>query len=251
MWSKIKSYIKSLISKMSFKDVLIIILLIASVILLILMNHYKSKSITPKIVANDSLETIVTKQGDTLIGKNTYVQTISDLKKSNDELYQQLKQLTDLKFQPIIVSNTETKLKIDTIYTEKQDTPIIDKDTIKILQWKSPANQYYSFNGTTLVRTDFSNFRTTISNFQVNSNLKVNLVEKDKQLKVVVSSDNPYIDVSNVNSVVIDPTKSKVLKSYFPTKRWHIGPYVGVGFDKKLKVTPSVGISIGYGIINF
>lgn len=250
MKSNIKSFFQSLIKQITFKDVILILLLLGLIISNIISCH-KDNSQKTQFISSDSLETYISKKGDTLTGKNTYIQDIKDLKKSNEELYQQVKTLSKLKFQPIFVSNVEEKMKIDTIYTEKGDTASNQKTSEKILNWKSPANQYYSFNGSTRVKTDFSDFSTTITNFQVHSNLKVNLVEKDKQLKVVVNSDNPYVDVTNINSVTIDPRKSKVIKSYFPTKRWHIGPYVGVGLDKNMKVTPSVGISLSYGLINF
>lgn len=215
---------------------------------------YKTKSEKPSIiyVQKDTLEKYTTKDGDTIIGKNTYIQSLNELKKTNEELYEQVKSLSNIKFQPIVVTRIETDMKIDTIYAEKdKDSAIVHKTTEKILNWKSPQNPYYSFNGRTVVKSDFSDFSTSISNFSVKSDLSVSLVEKDKQLKVVASSTNPYVDVSNINSVVIDPKKSKVIKSCFPTKRWHVGPYVGVGFDKNLKLTPSMGISLGYGLLNF
>lgn len=249
-WEKIKTGWNSINNKSSF------ILLILLAISVGFSHYYKIKSENSKVyVHKDSLEKFVTKNGDTLTGKNTYIESLDELKKSNEELYNQVKALQKIKLQPILVSQVKTEMKIDTIYAEKTQDSIIHNSTEKILQWKTPANPYYSFNGQTVVKTDFSDFSTKISNFKVNADLNVSLVEvkenKKHQLKVIVNSTNPYVDVNNINSTVIDPTKSKALKSCFPTKRWHIGPYVGFGVDKNLNLTPSVGVSLGYGLINF
>lgn len=179
------------------------------------------------------------------------IQSMKELKKNNDELYKQVKALQKQKIQPILVSQVKTELKIDTIFTEKAQDSIIINDSMRILKWRVNENPYYSFDGSTSIKTDFSDFNTKITNFKMKTDLSINLVEKDKKLNFIIHSSNPYVNINEVNSTVIDPTKSKALKSCFPTKRWHIGPYVGFGVDKNLNLTPSVGVSLGYGIINF
>ena len=57
------------------------------------------------------------------------------------------------------------------------------------------------------------------------------------------SNKNPYIQIAGLKQV----------EMYMKPKRFSIGPYVGVdfGYDQGFTVSPSIGISLQYGIIKF
>ena len=82
-------------------------------------------------------------------------------------------------------------------------------------------------------------------------NLLDDVIDNGKQLSVIAKTDNPYISISNMDGVMFDPSKSKYLKKYYKQKKWSIGPTIGYGLSKDLKLTPYIGIGISYGIIQF
>ena len=66
----------------------------------------------------------------------------------------------------------------------------------------------------------------------------LDVIEKENKLKIIGTSDNPYVSITDFNGAVIDPTTSDVLKNCFKQKRWGIGPQVGVGVSRDLKFSP-------------
>ena len=76
----------------------------------------------------------------------------------------------------------------------------------------------------------------------VNANYTL-AVEKGKAF---VHTENPYIQVNEINGIELPKEKQK---------KFHIGPQVGVGFgvdvNRKIFVTPSVGIGVTWSLISF
>jgi hypothetical protein len=89
---------------------------------------------------------------------------------------------------------------------------------------------------------------------KVNTGITLDLIDDGKQLRVITKSENPYINVNDINSVVIDPIKSKTLSKYFNRQHFIVGPYIGYGIgihDNKLIHTPTIGIGVTYKIFGF
>ena len=245
--SKIQDSIKSFISRLSFKDWLIVLLLLTALCLGISSKHYRNKS-EKVIVLNDSIHKYKNKLDEEYVAKNTYIQTIDELKKNNSELYDEVKSLRD---NPIVVTKIKHEIRIDTVFAES-DTIVDIPDTYrKNLIWHAD-NDYYTMRGYTWVECDFSKFGTVLTDVRIPANMTVDVIEqKDGTMKIIGKTDNPYVNICNIDGVVINPTKSKAISSQFRQKRFSIGPHIGIGVNPDLKFTPYIGIGVSYGIINF
>ena len=248
------NFIINFFKKFSFKDWLLFISIIGMIILYMLYNNAQDQLLYNRNSYADTLTVYKNKLGEAYTAKNTYVQTVKDLKKTNAELYEEVKNLKD---HPVVIVKTKTEFKKDTVYTQKDSiNPVYHNDSLYYnLCWSAnQEKQYYSFNGITKVKYDFSDFSTLIKDMKVNTGITLDLIDDGKQLRVITKSENPYINVNDINSVVIDPTKSKTLSKYFNRQHFIVGPYVGYGIgihDNKLITTPTIGIGITYKIFGF
>ena len=93
--------------------------------------------------------------------------------------------------------------------------------------------------------------KTYISKDEIQFSLITGLKEKDGNIEIFVRSTYPGFYVSKIDGAIIDPKKHPVLKNLNKTKRWGVGPYIGVGVGSNLKVTPQIGLGIQYSIIKF
>ena len=245
----IASWLFTKIKKLDFKDWLLIIVTIVAIMTAISARYYHNKSLYPTVIYNtDSLEVYKNKLKEEYTAKNIYVQTIDQLKQNNSELYDEIK---NLKENPIVVTKTNIVVKTDTVYMSS-DTIIAPNDTLRELYWSAnEQNGYYSIKGQTNVRTDFSSFNTQINLFNIPITLTMDIIEKDEKLQFIGRSDNPYVTITNINGVIIDPVNSDVIKSCFKPKRWSVGPQVGIGVDADLKFSPYIGVGITYGILQW
>lgn len=245
----IKNIFIQLFHKLTFRDYVIILLCMIALGLYIKSNYYEDKSIqTPLVIYDsDSLDIYKNRVKDLYVAKQIYVQNVKDLQKQNCALANEVKNLKD---NPLVVTKTETKVRIEKVYA-KSDT-IINGDSIYNLQWHiDEPKGYYTVNGITDVRKDFSSFTTRLDSFKLDATLTLDMIEDKSGIRLIGKTDNPYISISNMDGVIFDPTKSKYLKKYYKQKKWSIGPTIGYGLSKDLKLTPYVGIGISYGIIQF
>ena len=170
-----------------------------------------------------------------------------ELKKTNAKLYAEVKNLKD---NPIVITKTNIVFKTDTIIAQS-DSIVTPDVTTKNLFWSARDNGFYSLNGLTSVKSDFSSFYTTINNLTIPISITTDIIEKDKKLMFITKSDNPYVNITYMNGAFLNPKDSKVIKSYFPKKHWGIGLQLGAGLDKNLGVTPYLGIGVSYNLITF
>lgn len=242
-----KRFFTWLFNNLKFKDYLLIGLIMLTGLFYIQSNYYYKKSLTPTIVYNtDSLNVYKNKLNEEYAMNLAYVQTIKQLKTGNDELSLELQKLKD---NPVVITKEKIKFKVDTIYAESDN--IQKTDSTHILNWHYNNKDYYSLNGTTLVKNDFSDFNTRINNLTVNADVSINIIEKDNKLHVIGNTSNPYVNITNMSGVVIDPTESKILKKLYKQKKWGIGPAVSFGITSDGKFRPSIGISAQYSILQF
>lgn len=257
MFRSLKNWLKDKISKFTFKDWVIVLTVFTALALLIYGNYWKNKSLeyyNQRGIYSDSLTVYKNKLGEEYAAKNTLIMDKATLKKYNDELWEEYKKIKD---NPLVLTNTVLKTEIKEIEGKHDTTyiaPNIQNPELKdyTFEWSAKDSVWYMMQGVTKVSgKDVQNFSTRIPEFRMNSNLKLNLIETKENLQVVAKTDNPYINIDDISSVVIDPRKSKTLKKYFPQKRWGIGPQVGVGLTSDLKFRPYIGVGIQYSIINF
>lgn len=87
MITKILDAFKWVINKLSFKDWVIIILLILCGCFYLSYRHYYHESLTPVVIYNtDSLEVYKDKLKNEYVSKNIYVQDVSKLLKEKGDL---------------------------------------------------------------------------------------------------------------------------------------------------------------------
>lgn len=241
--------IKELFKNLSLKDCAIILLLITSTIFFISSNYYKKKSLTPIVeYSTDSLFVYKNKINEEYAAKEIYIQTIKQLKESNSNLAAELKNLKD---NPIVITNTVTEFKVDTVLINSGDIAQLEDNLYK-LPFKSEDNHFYELEGAAFVNTSVKpdSFNVAINNLVVRDSLTIDVIEKGKDLLVIAKPINPYVTVNKMSSVLIDPTTSKNISKYF-NKRWSIGPYVGFGIDNRLNYGVSVGVSLQYSLFRF
>ncbi len=252
----LKNKLSSLLSKMSIKDWIIIVLLIILIILGCSSSYYYRKTLYPQIVyANDSIEYYQNKAKEEYAMRLTYVQTVEQLKKSNSELKNEVK---NLKEHPVLITKTKIEFVHDTVKAIS-DSITLGIDSCHRLHWSYNDSTYYSLNGVTDVEPNYESFTTTINDMHVNTSMTLDLIDDGDNFKVIAKSDNPYVYIRDINSVVIDPETSPTLKKYTKPKRWGIGPYVGVGVNfgtsftgqAQVGVGGSIGISIHYSLLQW
>lgn len=211
-------------------------------------RYYQHKSLTPVVIYNtDSLSTYKNKLKEEYALNVSYVQTIDQLKHENNELALEYQKLKD---NPIVITKEKIKFQIDTLYIESDN--IEKTDSVNTLNWHyNETSNYYAISGSTLVNTDFSSFKTRINNLSINTELTIDIIEKDNKLNIIGNTTNPYITITNLNGVIVDPSQNSLLKKYYKQKKWSIGPMIGYGINNNGKLSPYLGIGISYGLLQF
>lgn len=199
---------------------------------------------------SDSLADYKNKVGEIYKEIDGYITDINTLKEENAELYTEVKNLKD---NPIIV----TKVKTEVVIKEKiliDTVELIEgkKDVYKINQ--SYTDDYISLKMHTIFDYNTLSSVTTLKSVNIPSTFTLNLIESKKgDLSFLVKSNNPYVEINNVNGIMLSPEDSKAIKKRYD-KRWCVVVGVGPTFtvvDSKFKVYGGLQITFGYKIFSF
>ena len=255
VWNWIKTagiWIWEHMKNWKFKDWIIFILLLLAIIFGICSTYYKNKAADAEqsaLAAVDTLHTYKNKLGEEYLARNVRMQQISDLKKANNELSDELKSLKD---NPLVITKTKVEVRVDTLYTRSDSLMAPSEEEHRLYWHYADGGDYFTLAGNTLVRNDFSSFATQITDLRIPATITIDLVEqKNGTIKVIGKTDNPYVKLTDTDGVLIDPTQSSVIKSKFKQKRWCLGPMVGFGVTSDMKFRPYLGIGLTYGVICF
>lgn len=247
-WGDIKNFFKSF----SFRDWLLLIVSILLLCFFLRTRHLSSQLREANQNYTTEITSYINKASDEYKARQLAVLSLSDAKKENSELKEEIKNLKD---HPVIITKIKTDFRVDTVLLETVHEIIPRHDTVPethIFNWGfSHPENYYSLNGHSSISSDFRNYSSVLDKLSVDSKMTVDLIDDGKNLKIITRSDNPYVNISDVNSVVIDPRKSPVIKKYFPQKRWGIGPSISFGVNQDIKPSWNLGISIHYSIFQF
>lgn len=230
-----------------WKHVVIASLLIALVILSFKYKNLKNDFNDIQNTAQDTLTVYKNKVGEFYSQQKAYITEINDLKKSNSELYTEVKNLED---NPVVVT------KVHTI-TEFKDKII--KDTVTV----DPSGNYtfnmnYKDQWVNLSGRSTFDISTMFGTAKFDSilfpnTITIDLIEKNNQLSFIAKSDNPYCQINSLNGSILSPEKSSVIKKRFD-KKWAVvvgvGPTVSV-YDSKIVVLPGLQVTIGRKIFAF
>lgn len=245
--------------KLDAKDWIIIALGIIILLLGIgcgIYYHKYQKAEGQVVIWNDSAYIYKNKYNEEYAAKNTYILKANQLQEYNDKLYKEYKSLKD---NPIVITKTEIVTKIDSVGTNTHDAT--HGDDMVAWAWDAKDSTYYKMSGQSIAYlNNIDSSETIIDNLEMNVNLTLDVIDNGKQLSVIAKTDNPYMQLGDMQSVVIDPLNSPTLKNYYKPKRWGLSLYLGaglnVGYDlinKGIGVNAggSIGIAITYDLIQW
>lgn len=235
----------------NFKNFIIALLFILCIVFA--LNYYTTEkeldeTKTELINTNDSIFVYKNKVDELYAATEIYVTDIKELKKVNEDLYKEYK---NLKEHPIVIEKINTIVKLDTIY-------IKDKVVVDSLNQMYTANfnykdDYCNISGATVFNLKDINANTAIYNVEFPATFTTDIIEKSGKLYFLTKCDNPYVEINNIEGAIISPEQSKVLRKKFD-KPW--GVMIGVGpaviiVDNSFKIYPALQLTVGYKIFSF
>lgn len=246
---KILSVLKSFFS--NWKNVLLTILILV-IIGMGISNRMAQRKIerlnAERAELVDTVSDYKNKVGDLYKARETYLTTIKDLKQLNEDLHAEVK---NLKEHPIVVTKVEYETKVETIYIKDSLEVIDDEKSYKSIF--NYSDRWTNIDGFTMFDFVNRNSYTLFNNITFTGNFYYDIIEKDKKLYTLVRSDNPYIQINNIESVILSPENSKIIKNHF-RRPWGIMGGLGASVvlvNGTVKVYPAVQITIGYKFIDF
>lgn len=178
----------------------------------------------------------------------TYVTSIKNLKKENEELYNEVMNLRD---NPIIVTKYETITEYTEIYIH--DTVSITEDSI-INTGINYRDDYITIMGRSRISLADMASETVFDTLSFTNNFDLDLIESDKkELSFIIKSDNPYCRINNFDGVVLSPEDSYVIRERFD-KKWCAVAGIGLSatvIDGKFALCPAISITFGRKIFGF
>ena len=234
-----------------WKRLLIFVLIALVGFLLLRVNHISNEYYNYQQRAVDTLSVYQNKVGELYAANDTYIMDIKELKKTNKELYEEVKKLKD---NPIIVTKAEVVYKVDSVKMDSDTVYVYadGNDTIYKNEF-SKKDPWMDITGTTLFSLNNKQFSTTLNNVSFNADITTNLVERDNKLYFVSKSSNPYLQINNIEGCMLSPEDSKVIKQRFDD-RWAVvigaGPSLTV-VNGQLKLVPAMQLTVGYKLISF
>lgn len=245
--------------KLDAKDWIIIALGIIILLLGIgcgIYYHKYQKAEGQVVIWNDSTYFYKNKYNEEYAAKNTYILKAEQLQAYNNELYKEYKSLKD---NPIVITKTKVVIKLDTVYADTHDVTH-DGDMIA-WTWDAKDSTYYKMSGQSIAYlNNIDSTETIIDNLEMNANLTLDVIDNGEQLSVIAKTDNPYMQLGDMQSVIIDPMNSPTLKNYYKPKRWGLSLYLGgglnIGYDLinkgvGINAGGSIGIAITYDLIQW
>jgi hypothetical protein len=79
---------------------------------------------------------------------------------------------------------------------------------------------------------------------------------RNGMLEIFITSDFPGFKPTNIEGALINPRESKVIKSFFPPKRWGLGIQGGYGLyvdihKNRVGHAFNLGVGVNYNIIQW
>lgn len=223
-----------------------LIIYIIALLLFVLMCLSMHKCISNKHLYDNNIialtDTIKYYKGKNkeLVASKTMIETsFNNIKYINDSLYNVLKSIG--------VKNPDNVVYIETIIRDEKH------DTI----WKTPIISSNDNNKYIKKDFDFSNQYRTLKGYvylnkpdtlglsieQNNAIADFTITQKDNN--VYITSNNPYIKYNNIIGI------KNQSQNNIKTKRFGIGPYIGIGINKDAKIEPTIGIGLTWSLFRF
>ena len=179
----------------------------------------------------DSVSYYKAKNGELVTSKSLLEGDMSLLKKTNSELANELNSMK--------VKNPEQVVKIVTEYIK---TPLdtiwaIDSTNVNITKQFNFTDDYRSLVGDVYLKNNMLGLNINKDEVYANYTLAI------KDNKAYITTNNPYIKISDIQGITIPTPK---------IKHFYLGPSINFGYDPiQNKPTFNVGVSIGYGLFSW
>ena len=207
------------------------------------INEFNIKALS------DTVRTERNKIGELQYSKDALVSDKNDLAELNKQLAEEVK---NQKGRVLFLTSSNANLKFDTprIIIHQLDK-LSDSEYIIT---SSIENIYDSSNHkaveiTTRIKLDSNKGISVLESKMVKDDFGFNIItglkEEDKNLRIFIRSDYPGLSFSKIDGALIDPRSSKLLKSFFPDKKWGLGVQWGLGVSISHVISPSVYIGVG------
>ncbi|MGL5692117.1 MAG: hypothetical protein ACRDD8_15055 [Bacteroidales bacterium] len=223
---------------------LLIVLCIVSVGLLISVNTVIDAR-NDVLSATDSLTVVKKLNGELVYKMESYDVSISKLKHTNNELYNEIKHLKD---NPIVVFKTKIEYVIDTIKTESTKDSVLMGNGIKRynFHWYNNNHPTIDISGTTMIQlydNIVTDYETTVDNTTVKIDLLCSVSENKDKVIFQIAPKNPNVKIESIEGYSIYNKRNKPKKiglSVFG------GP--SYGFNNRA-FDLSIGVGISYDIL--
>lgn len=179
----------------------------------------------------DSISYYKSKNGELVASKTLLEGEFSLLEKTNSKLADELKSMK--------VTDPEQVVKIVTEYVQlPSDTVwVVDSTDINITKQFDFTDKYRSLAGNIYLKDDILGLNINKDEVYANYILAI------KDNKAYVTSDNPYIKISDIQGITLPTPK---------TKHFYLGPSINFGYDPiQKKPTFNIGVSVGYGLFSW
>ena len=179
----------------------------------------------------DSVSYYKTKNGELVTSKSLLEGDMSLLEKTNSELANELNSMK--------VKNPEQVVKIVTKYIKApSDTVwVIDSTNVNITKQFDFTDDYRSLVGDVYLKNNMLGLNINKDEVYANYTLSI------KDNKAYITTNNPYIKISDIQGITIPTPK---------IKHFYLGPSINFGYDPiQNKPTFNVGVSIGYGLFSW
>lgn len=192
------------------------------IIISFMHSHFsrENETLNQNLIAyKNDLEEVELKNGELITSRDSYILQINELE---EQFNLSKKEVKDLKKQLgaslAYISILESNVNVDTVVTVKDSIIYIDKNEVEVRFHYS--DDWFGFNGLTKMKDGDAS--TSIYNMNMRVPLEIGLMEN---YKLYVKTDNPYVELSNIEGAVIDKS---IL--YPKQKRWSWGLQGGFGF---------------------
>ena len=179
----------------------------------------------------DSVSYYKAKNGELVTSKSLLEGDMSLLKKTNSELANELNLMK--------IKNPEQVVKIVTEYIKTPSDTIwaIDSTNVNITKQFNFTDDYRSLVGDVYLKNNMLGLNINKDEVYANYTLAI------KDNKAYITTNNPYIKISDIQGITIPTPK---------TKHFYLGPSINFGYDPiQNKPTFNIGVSIGYGLFSW
>ena len=234
------------------KNILIIVLTIIITILIFKNYSLEKEFKNEQIILTDSLYDYRNKIGELYKQKDFYITTNKELEKINSDLYKEIKKLKD---NPIIITETETIIKIDSIYVKSENK--VDSLNNKIINDYNYNDNYLSMKIKHTLTDKYGSLQ--INDISMFADITHSIIEdkKSKKLSIITKSNNPYLTINDINGGFIGLDNSKTLEKYYKRiNTWGLGFSAGYGVtydnhSKRIVTGPVIMFGISKSIVQW